>query len=252
MTAADDDGEREWKLRAWAIPVALGLAVVFHAWDLGHWLQRTFLSMMVHELGHAVTAWWCGFAALPTLWKTLVPETRSLAVTAVLAAVLGLVAWRAWREGKTPLAALAAGLLGLALIGAFATAMSRARALIAFGGDAGAMVLGTLLMMTMFAGPESRLRTNQLRWGFLVIGAAAYVDTFSTWWAARSNPGVIPFGEIEGVGRSDPSQLHQVYGWTATDLVDRYVMVGVAGALALAVVWGVATWRERTRAREGS
>jgi len=72
-------GERlEWKVRAIAIPAAVALAVAFHAWPLGHALQRTFLSMIVHELGHATTAWWCGFGALPGLWKTLVPETRAM------------------------------------------------------------------------------------------------------------------------------------------------------------------------------
>ena len=54
------------------------VALAFHAWPTGHCLQRTFLSMMVHELGHAVTAWWCGFGALPGLWKTLIPETRGV------------------------------------------------------------------------------------------------------------------------------------------------------------------------------
>ena len=29
----------EWKLRAVAIPAAIGLAFAFHAWPVGHWLQ---------------------------------------------------------------------------------------------------------------------------------------------------------------------------------------------------------------------
>jgi hypothetical protein len=239
----------EWKLRAWAVPAAVGLAVVFHASPTGHWLQRTFLSMMVHELGHAVTAWWCGFAAVPTVWKTVVPEARSVLASLVLVAVLGLVVVRARNAGRSWLVGVGVGLLGLQALGTLGTSVAGAREAITFGGDAGAMVLGTLLMMTMFVGPDSRLRTNQLRWGFLVIGAAAYVDTFATWWAARTHPSVIPFGEIEGVGLSDPSRLDQVYGWSTHAIVARYVTVGVACGLALAAAWLYFTHVERRAAR---
>ena len=47
-----DDDPVEWKLRAGAIPGALLVALAFHAWPTGHFLQRTFLSMIVHEVGH--------------------------------------------------------------------------------------------------------------------------------------------------------------------------------------------------------
>ena len=84
---------------------------------------------------------------------------------------------------------------------------------IIFGGDGGAMVIGTLLILTFFAPEGSKFRHGALRWGLLVIGAAAFVDTASTWWRARTDLGVIPFGEIEGVGLSDPSKLAEA-GWS--------------------------------------
>ena len=239
----------EWKLRAVAIPAAIGIAIAFHASGTGHFLQRTFLSMMVHELGHAVTAWWCGFAALPTLWKTMIPETRSVLVPLVLVAGEALLVYWGWTTRRR--AAIAAGiaLAALQLAGTLGTGPHHAHAAITFGGDAGAMVLGTLLMLTFFAPAESRLRTNHLRWGFLVIGAAALVDTFSTWWAARSDTDVIPFGEIEGVGLSDPSKLSEDYGWTTEQIVHRYVTVGVACCIVLALAWAYFTYAART-ARE--
>jgi hypothetical protein len=243
------DGALEWKLRAVAIPAALVLAFAFHAWPTGHWLQRTFLSMMVHELGHAATAWWCGFAAIPTLWKTLIPEARSVVVSAL---VLGLEGWiivRGWTTQRMAWTAVGLGLAVLQVIGTLELSVDRAQEAITFGGDAGAMVLGTLLMLTFFAGPASRLRTNQLRWGFLVIGAAALVDTFATWRAARADPDMIPFGEIEGVGLSDPSKLDEVYGWTTDQLVHRYANVGTACLVVLAVAWLYFTYAERRAAR---
>ena len=232
----------EWKLRAYAVPAAIVIAIGFHAWPLGHFLQRTWLSMMVHELGHATTAMLCGFGAAPTLWKTMYASDRSLLVTALVAALIGAVAWRWWVNDKRLLAGLAAALLLVQMWWTFGLSDGEARALMTFGGDGGAIVIGTVLMTTFFVSEDSKLHRDMLRWGFLVIGAAAFVDTFATWWTARTDPSVIPFGEIEGVGLSDPSKLRDVEGWSVDDIVDRYVTLGVACAIVLAIVWA---WQVR-------
>lgn len=241
----------EWKLRAAAIPVAIGLALAFHAWPTGHWLQRTFLSMMVHESGHAVTAWWCGFAAIPTLWKTLIPESRSLVISLALLGAEGWLCLRGWKVQQMRWLVLGLALAALQFAGTLEASVSRAHEAITFGGDAGGMVLGTLLIGTFFTGPESRLRTNHLRWGFLVIGAAALIDTSATWIAARTNRDVIPFGEIEGVGLSDPSKLQEVYGWMTQQLVHRHVVVATACFTALAAAWLYFTYAAWRDARQG-
>jgi hypothetical protein len=240
----------EWKLRAVAIPSTIALAFAFHAWPTGHFLQRTFLSMMVHELGHAVTAWWCGFAAIPTVWKTLIPEDRSAFISLIVLALEGWLCVRGWMTQRLPWTLAGVALGALQFIGTVGVSVDRAHEAITFGGDAGAMVLGTLLMLSLFAGAESRLTTNHLRWGFLVIGAAALVDTFATWSAARHDPDAIPFGEIEGVGLSDPSKLDEVYGWTSHQIVARYWGLGVACFVALAAAWLYFTYAARRDARE--
>jgi hypothetical protein len=214
------------------VPAAIVLALVFHAWPTGHFLQRTFLSMIVHELGHAVTAWWCGYGAVPGLWKTLIPEARGVvAPIVVLAASGGLVYVGVVTERRIVIA-IGAILAAAMAIGTFALSGQTAHVLITFGGDAGAMILGTMLMMTFFVPPDHRLAVSHLRWGFLVIGAAAYIDSFATWVS-----GPIPFGEIEGVGASDPSRLVDDFGWTQSQLVHRYQWVGAVCAIALAIAW---------------
>src|SRR4051812_18057198 len=84
--AAVEDSQLEWKLCAAAIPSVLALGLFFHWLMPG--LQRIFFGMPVHELGHAVSAWLCGYLAIPTLWKTLVPESRSYSAALALAAAL--------------------------------------------------------------------------------------------------------------------------------------------------------------------
>jgi len=229
----------EFRLCMAAIPAALALALAFHVLTPG--LQRIFLGMPVHELGHAVSAWFCGFAALPTLWKTLIAEERGFIAPLALAGALGYMMFRAYRVEKLYLVALGAAALVLQGIGTFGIRESTAEALFTFGGDGMGMVLAVLLMATFFFGKRSQLYKGWLRWGFLVIGAAAFVDMFATWWAARNDYNAIPFGEIEGVGTSDPVRLTQEHGWAVEAMVRRYVTVGVSclAALALVYAWGV-------------
>jgi hypothetical protein len=228
------DPALEWRLRVAVVPAAIVIAIAFHASPMGHFLQRTFLSMLPHELGHAITAWWCGFGAVPGLWRTSIPESRS-AITAVLVlAGSGGVGYLGWRTERRALVVIAAVAVAAQALGTLAISATTANTAIIFGGDAGAMVLGTLLMMTFFAPPDHSFVTNQLRWGFVVIGAAAYVDVFATWLTRD-----IPFGLIEGVGESDPSRLVGDSGWSVGELVRRYDTVGVICGVALAVVYAL-------------
>lgn len=231
---AVEDPARELKLCAAAIPAALGLALVFHLLTPG--LQRIFFGMPVHELGHAVTAWFCGYAAIPTLWRTFIPEERGFLAPVALAGALGYMMYRAWLAEKHYLVVLGGALLVVQAIGTFGIKQRTAEMLFTFGGDGMGMVLATALMASFFFGKRTQLYRGSLRWGFLVIGAAAFADMFATWWT-----GEIPFGEIEGTGLSDPMKLVEEHGWTANLMVRRYILVGFAclTALALIYTWGV-------------
>lgn len=231
-----DELRTELRYRQLAIPIAIVLALLFHQFALGRFLQRTFLSMMVHEVGHAVTAWLSGFAAFPFVWRTMIAASRGpVTILAVAGAAIAMIVWGR-REERRDAVIGGAAILVVQLI--FTLTPSRiAGARIAFGGDGGAMILGTLLMCSFFAGRDTQIYRGALRWGFLVIGAAAFVDTFATWWQARRDYDVIPFGEIEGVGLSDPSKLLEVYGWTTRQIVSRYVTLGCFCLATLAVVY---------------
>lgn len=248
----DETPERErheWKLRAGSVPIAFALALAFHGCNTGHFMQRTALTMPLHEVGHAITAWWCGFGAIPTLWKTLLFESRGVFVPLVIAAFNAFVLWRGWTSQRMGLFGLGLALGALQWLGTTSKSETAAAAF-TFGGDAGAMVLGSVLVIAFFVGPGSRLRAGGLRFGLLAIGAAGIVDTFATWWTARRDSDAIPFGEIEGVGLSDPSKLVELHGWAVQQLVDRYVLVGELCLVVIAAVWAWSTWDAwRTRAR---
>ncbi|HEY4178045.1 MAG TPA: hypothetical protein VGM90_14460 [Kofleriaceae bacterium] len=238
----------EWKLRAIAIPAALVVAFLFNISPVGHLLQRTFLSMIPHELGHAITAWFCGFAALPTLWKTMIPESRGFVMPAVIVAASAFVAWRGWTTDRMWLVAIGLA-MGVALFVGCTCEMDTAMTAFTFGGDAGAMIIGTALMLAFFAPEGSKVRLGMLRWGFLVIGAAAYVDVGMVWWRARTDESAIPFGVIEGVGLSDPAKLLET-GWEPSVITHRYMLVAGACMAVLVAVWAWQTWSMRERASD--
>lgn len=235
---AQQDPEWEYRLCLAAIPTALLLAMVLHAFPIGKFIQHTVFSMPLHELGHAMTSWFCGYFAIPVLWMTIsFSETRDWLTPLLVSGSLGYLMWRARLAEQKAWFWLGAGLLLTQALTTLVISPKSAQALITFGGDAGALVLSSLLMGSFFFGKNSALYRGKLRWGFLVIGANAFIKTFSTWWAARTDVDAIPYGEVEGVGLSDSSRLIEWYGWTQNALVQRYVGLSIFCLLVLALVW---------------
>jgi hypothetical protein len=246
-TGSLEDAHVELVARVLVPPIALAGAWLVVSSAAGHMLVRTFLSMWVHELGHAVSAWMCGFGAFPGPWRTPVSGERMLLVTAAVLAAFGWVAFRGWRERRWT--AMAIGLAGIALHALCRSLPARsAQALVTFCGDGGNLVLGALLMATFQSVPGTWAHRGALRWGFVVIGAASVADACHTWMRARADPGEIPLGEIEGVGLSDASKLVDVYGWTYTELIGRYVTLGAACLVAIAATYVAGVLRARARA----
>jgi hypothetical protein len=243
-----DDPRLELRFCIAAIPAMLALGVLFHLFL--PFLQRTFLTMPVHELGHSSVAWLCGFWSIPTLWKAITSDTRGFLMPVLILGGAGLLIWRAWLAENRGLVALGALIVVLQLWGTLMIKPHTARMLIVFGGDGMGMVIATLLMASFFFGKGTQLYRGSLRWGFCAIGAAAFVDIFSLWWATRTDKGRIPFGEQEGVGHSDAVRLVDDFGWTIDQLVNRHVGVGVACLLALAAVYAWGVWRAWQAAQE--
>lgn len=244
MSPADEDAAIERQLRIWAVPAVFGLAALIMQFDTWRSLTRTFLSMWLHELGHAVTAWMTGHGAFPGPWRTPVSDHRNALVTLVIVAGSGYLAYRAWVAERRILPWVFGGVAAVAIAGAVFVPPRVAAMLFTFGGDAGMMLLGAGLVLTFWARTGSHLHESWLRWGFLVIGAFALLDGVMSWWPARTDPSVIAYGEIEGVGLSDPTKLIDRHGWTQHQLVHRYctvavIAVGIVVARYLFGLWQI-------------
>jgi hypothetical protein len=213
----------ERRFRLLAYPLAL---LIF--WGLVHagfarMVVRTSLSMWIHEIGHALAAWLCGRFAFPGPWFTPVAERRSWLVVVIVATLLGWGVFRLWSRRRAWALALLS-LFPVQIICTFLLSDHRVRTFIIWSGDGGCMLLGALLMLSFYAAKDTQIRVGWLRWGFLVIGAAAFTDPLATWWAARSNREAIPFGENEGRGLSDPTVLVFQQGISMRGLVNSYLV----------------------------
>jgi hypothetical protein len=202
------------------------------------------LSMWVHEFGHASAAWVSGFWAMPGPWFTPVDSARSRGVTAFFVALIGFGGFYAWQRRRWFwIGALGAVLL--VLLGCtFGLYSDQAQQLIIFGGDAGNFVLGTVLMTTFYARKDHPITRNALRWGFLVIGALAFMDAWAVWSGGLQN---VPLGENSN-GMSDPSVLTELYSWNLHVLIARYKNLAKFCFAALMVVYAIGlvqSWSHR-------
>jgi hypothetical protein len=198
-------------------------------------LLAAFLRMWTHEIGHAITAWLCGYIAIPTAWITIRFPERQHAVSLLLAAGLLFGGYVAWRLERWFWVVVSAAVLVLLIAGNMRTAF-QAEGLIVFGGDAGSFLVATVLMSTFYARPESALCRKQLRWGLLLIGAIAFMDTYAT----RAGGFEKIVGWIEDIderGPTDLMQLTQMYGWAIGDMQARFLRVAHLCFVALAAMY---------------
>ncbi len=103
------------------------------------------------------------------------------------------------------------------------------------------LVLGTALLLgAMLLPDESRFARGALRWGYVVIGAGAFMDAFVTWVKAWRDVAELPFGRSEASGLSDALRLVDESGWSESALVRNYLVLG----LICLVVMGVFVARQ--------
>lgn len=240
-SAVIDDPQTEFWFCVAAIPAMLLLAIAFNAFEWGRFVQRLVFTMPVHELGHAVAAWFCGFGAIPTVWVTISADERGILAPVLLLAAIAWIFHRGWRLDSRALMVAAVSLFALQVLGTWIIRERTAEALIVFGGDGIGLLLSILLMGSFFFGKSTQLYKGSLRWGFVAIGAAAFVDINATWWAARRDATEIPYMVRANGMESDALRLVNEFAWSEAALVGRHIGMCLVcmALLALVYAWGV-------------
>lgn len=239
-TVEIEDPALEKKLCIVTIPAMLAASLLIQLSDLFASLQRIVLGMPVHELGHATVAWFCGFNAIPTVWKTMIPNDKG--IVASILVFVGIVALANYgrRKMESGWIVLAGILLALQGYGTFMLSERDAQMYFIFGGDGGGMVLATILMITFYFGKETQLYRGSLRWGFVFIGSAAFADMFMTWVRSLSDRANVPYG-LTGGEPTDAYKLIHNFGWSWEQLINRHVNLGIVclAVLLIFYLWGI-------------
>lgn len=235
-----EDPALEKKLCIITIPAMLAAGFLVQLTGLFSSMQRIVFGMPVHELGHATVAWFCGFNAIPTVWKTISPTDRGIVASILVFGGILALANYGRRKMKSSWIFLSACLLVLQGYGTFMLSQRDAEMYIIFGGDGGGMVLATLLMISFYFGKETQLYKGGLRWGFVFIGSAAFADMFMTWFRSLSDRANVPYG-LTGGEPTDAFKLISYYSWSWEQLIDRHVNLGIVCLLLLLVfyLWGI-------------
>jgi len=230
LTAEQRKAKNELLYRIFALPGAL-----LFGWlvNLAMPTIAAFLSMWLHESGHAITAWFCGYAAFPTAWITLIPEERGRWISVVLGAAAATGGYFAFRLQRWLWVAVSAGVLMLFVLGNLQTD-SHARLLFTFWGEGGAYVLATVLMLAFYARSDSSITRTQVRWGLLILGAIAFWSVYTRWAGGFENIAQYLEDTDERGIPSDMRVLTLVYGWSTYVLIHHYWTLGHACLVTLA------------------
>jgi hypothetical protein len=220
----------EFMVRIFALPGALLFGWLVN-WGMP--MLTAFLSMWLHESGHAITAWFCGYAAFPTAWITLIPDERGRWISLVLGAAVATGGYFAFRLERWFWVAVSATVLVLFVLGNLQSE-AHARLLFTFWGEGGAYVLATVLMLNFYSRPASPISRNQLRWGFLILGALAFWSVYTRWAGGFENIAQFLEDTDDRGIPSDMRVLTLVYGWSTYVLIHHYWTLARVCLLTLA------------------
>jgi hypothetical protein len=205
----------------------------------GRFIVGATIGMELHELGHASVAWEASHLALPLPWFTMASEgSASPLVYVVVLALLAMTARAAWREGCRGLLVFCATAMVLQPILTLALRRAAFHTLFAFGGQAGELGLGALLVIAFYHRLPEATRWPMTRYLFLFVGACVFTASFGRWLRARHDPAAIPWGSIFG-GDGDMEALRDDAGWSPVRIVRTYLGLGV---ICLGVIVGYYCW----------
>lgn len=136
----------ERQLRFCVVPAMLGVALLMMSLGVGKGFLRIVFGMPVHEMAHAVAAWLSGFNAVPTLWKTLIPESRGWVAPVAVTLALGYLINYARMKTNGFMLLLGVTLLAAQIYFTLVIDVRSAHAFVTWSGDGVGMVLATLLM----------------------------------------------------------------------------------------------------------
>jgi len=234
------------RLHVFGVPIALLCGWVMTKLGFITMLFWYFISIPIHELGHATAAWMGSQFALPigvfipmaaiTFWSV---ERSIFFGCLILGGILLLIRFGYRARNKT-LLFLSIGILALWLHFTFILKIEELARIRTWAGVGGEFYLGTLLIILCFYELP-----DWFHWGFfrgfaLFYGSYSYIASFSRWTAIRAKEAALPLGTFlsgGGDANGDMERLIAVHHWTEAQIAQSYFRLGVFCAILIAAHW---------------
>jgi len=227
-----------------SVPAALAVVALVRSVTVGELLMRG-VRVSLHELGHATVAWACGWTAVPLpIGFTATSGGRSAATHLVVLAACGAIGFFTARARVWPVVGGVALYALTALVATWGFGHARQDLAIVFGGCAGEMTLGALLMAASLMDIPAWPRWARYRWVALALGACSFVDASLFWRSAAKDWELIPWDSALA-DTGDMTILRDRYGWSEQRITGRYTGLSKLCLAAVLAAWGAAVVRAR-------
>jgi hypothetical protein len=184
------------------------------------WMILGPCSVYMHELGHASSAMFSGYAALPLPLFTFWTTTPSLFAKCMVFLLCALMVFQGWRY-KSNLWIVLGIVMILIQIKMTTSPWHRQEMIMIAGGCGGEIVFGTLFSLLWFYEMPRVARWDFWRFIFLPIGLYSLWSSSLMWHAAVGDSSLIPWGSIVG-GDGDMDRLVRDFGWKPVELASMY------------------------------
>lgn len=234
-------------------PGALALALLLYSFGptnvLG-WVIVAFLHEMGHSLFHILGSKPC----LPSFLFVTVCHRDTFSLTTfliVFAILIGVFAFSR-RHNNPKLAKIATCLLLILFVFSFALTNEMATSLGIFGGLAGELLFGSILVLLFFANMPLRYNWKTNRYLFLIIGMYSLVNSLILWIGVGLGNTKLPYGSAWG-GKDakcgDLNRLVNELGWSETQVTWTYLSLAIACMSAIVYAYCNALLREALNER---
>ncbi|MGG6265676.1 hypothetical protein ACQ4M3_09135 [Leptolyngbya sp. AN03gr2] len=212
-----------------AFPVAICTAVLFQSLGFTKLLLFPF-QLWVHEVGHAMVAWFSGRRAIPLPfgWTNVALE-RSLFVYFGILFLLGLLFYAGWKEKKRSTMILAVICAILQFVMTWIQSAYHFEMWLSFGGIGGEFYLSALMIAGFYFQLPNYWRWDFWRYPFIIVGANTFWAAFSRWQQIKKGAESIPWGSLlfgSGDSGGDMNQLSEVYNWSDQKIIGTYSALG--------------------------
>ncbi|GAP98098.1 hypothetical protein NIES2104_46510 [Leptolyngbya sp. NIES-2104] len=212
-----------------AFPIAMCSSVLFQSLGFTRILLLP-LQIWVHEVGHAVVAWFSGRRAIPLPfgWTNVALE-RSLFVYFGILFLLGLSFRAGWKEKKRSTIIFAIVCAILQFVMTWIQSADHFEMWLSFGGIGGEFYLSALMIAGFYFQLPNYWRWDFWRYPFIVVGANTFWAAFSRWQQIKKGTESIPWGSLlfgNGDAGGDMNQLSQVYDWSDQRIIATYNTLG--------------------------